>query len=144
MSSDVDAAPGELPADSSNDRQFGARRVTSAVAFVGGLVFLLGVAAMSVDDFIERARTDFVAEALEVERWECVEAFVREAGIDESLRVQIEPADDTYIRQRVVESIYPLVDLTDAESADTLRVVVGPGDDPDASCRGLTLSIARP
>jgi hypothetical protein len=120
----------------------------SVVAFVVSLMFLLAVAGVAVDDFLDRARYDDSAEAIEVDRWECVASFVQSESADgERLRLEIEPAGDTYIRQRVVESVYPMIDVTDApdsSSIATLRVVVRPGDDPTATCRGLAIEIGRP
>ena len=120
----------------------------AVVAFVVSLVFLLAVAGVAVDDFLDRARYDDSAEAIEVDRWECVASFVQsEANDGERLRLEIEPAGDTYLRHRVVESVYPIVDVTDASappSMATLRIEVRPGDDPTATCRGLAMEIERP
>jgi hypothetical protein len=131
--------------DAPTGRCSAARHAVAIAGFVGGFVFLLAVAGIAVDDFFERAQDEADAEKLEVARWECVESFVRASTSDgERLRLQIEPADDTYIRQRVVESVYPEVDLADSGGAGVLRVVVRPGDDAAATCRGLDLSVDRP
>jgi hypothetical protein len=140
VSYDVDAPD---QADVSRWRGRG-RDGVAVVAFIGGFVFLLFVAGVGISHFVDRAQHDYAAEKLEVERWDCVESFVRSATSDgERLRLVIEPADDTYIRQRVIESVYPAVDLTTSAAAPALRVVVRPGDDPAATCRGLLLSVER-
>jgi len=122
-----------------------ARGAIGLAAFVGGFVFLLFVAGIGISRFVDRAENDYTPERLETARWDCVEAFVRGAtNGGERLRLEIEPADDTYIRQRIIESVFPIVDLTASEAVPALRVAVRPGDDPDATCRGLQLSIERP
>ena len=98
-----------------------------------------------VGEFVDRVESDRTAAEIEVDRWECVESFVRErAADDERLRVQITPDDDTYIRQRIIESVYPVVDVVSSGETATLVVDVVPGDDPAADCRGLVMAVERP
>ena len=121
-----------------------ARDVVAVVAFIAGFVVLVFVAGLGISHFVDRAQYDYTDERLEAARWDCVESFVRSSTTEgERLRLVIEPADDMYIRQRVVESVYPAVDLTSSDAAPALRVVVRPGDDPGATCSGLLLSIER-
>ena len=132
------------PAEMGQSGNSRARDAIAVVAFVGGFLFLLFVAGMAISRIVDRAQKDYAAERLEAARWECVESFVRSSTDDgERFRLVIEPGDDTYVRQRVVESVYPVVDFTTVDAAPTLRVVIRPGDDPDATCRGLLLSIER-
>ena len=108
-------------------------------AFIAGFVFLLFVAGMGISRFVDRTQHDYAAERLEAAQWDCVESFVRSSTTEgERLRLVIEPADDMYIRQRVVETVYPVVDLTSSDSAPALRVVVRPGDDPDSELSRAT------
>jgi hypothetical protein len=136
---DVDATD---PADVRR-RRGRARDAIAVVAFIAGFVFLMFAAGVGVSEFVDRAQHDYTAERLEAARWDCVESFVRSSTTGgELLRLVIEPADEA-IRQRVVESVYPAVDLTTSEAAPALRVAVRPGDDPGATCPGLMLSIER-
>jgi hypothetical protein len=132
------------PAPYRHGNESRARDAIAVVAFVGGFVFLLFAAGIGITRFVDRVENDYAEERLEVARWDCLESFIRSTASDvDRVRLVIEPVDDTYVRQRVVETVYPAVDLTLSDDAPVLRIVVRPGDDPDATCRGLLLSIER-
>jgi hypothetical protein len=131
------------PAPHRHGNESRARDSIAVAAFVGGFVFLLFAAGIGITRFVDRVENDYAEERLEVARWDCLESFIRSTTTDgERVRLVIEPVDDTYVRQRVVETVYPAVDLTLSDAAPVLRIVVRP-DDPDATCRGLQLSIER-